>query len=106
MSKQIKIEVEKYISALLKAGLRPSKVILFGSYAKGEAHSYSDIDLAVISPNFGKDLRQELMLLSRLTIGVSDSIEAVPFEQNIFDKSKYDPLIGEVKKYGKIVYQA
>lgn len=28
------------------------RILLFGSYAKGRAHKYSDIDLAVFSPQF------------------------------------------------------
>ena len=28
------------------------KILLFGSYAKGNPHAYSDIDLAVFSPQF------------------------------------------------------
>ena len=28
------------------------KILLFGSYAKGNPHKYSDIDLAVFSPQF------------------------------------------------------
>ena len=29
-------------------------VYLFGSYAKGTADEWSDIDLAIVSPDFGK----------------------------------------------------
>ncbi len=101
----VKSELKKYVEALLKAGIKPSKVILFGSYAKGTPHSYSDIDVAVVSPDFGKDEIEEMFLLARLTSKVSDRIEAVSFEENLFAKSKYDTLIGEVKKYGKVVYE-
>ena len=34
------------------------KIILFGSFAKGRAHKFSDIDLIIVSPKFeGKDFR-------------------------------------------------
>ncbi len=101
----VKSELEKYVDALLMAGIRPSKVILFGSYAKGTPHAYSDIDVAVVSPDFGKDEIEEMFLLARLTSKVSDRIEAVSFEENYFMKSKYDTLIGEVKRYGRVVYE-
>ncbi|NTU46432.1 nucleotidyltransferase domain-containing protein [Candidatus Roizmanbacteria bacterium] len=31
---------------------KPKKVILFGSYARGEANSYSDIDILVVADTF------------------------------------------------------
>jgi len=35
-----------------------NKIILFGSFAKGKAHEFSDMDLIIVSPKFkGKDFR-------------------------------------------------
>ncbi len=42
-------------------------------------------------------------MLSRLTVGVSDKIEAIPLRERYL-QSKYHPLIGEIKKYGKVIY--
>jgi predicted nucleotidyltransferase len=39
---------------LEKKGLRVDRVVLFGSYAHGEPHKDSDLDIAVISPDFEK----------------------------------------------------
>jgi hypothetical protein len=41
------------------------KVILFGSYAYGTPRRESDIDLAVIAPDFNKNPLEELYLLSQ-----------------------------------------
>ena len=99
----IKKDIEKFIDILLKNNIRVNKVILFGSYAKGNTHIYSDIDLAVVSSDFGRDELEEMMFLSKLSWKVSDRIEAIPLtEQNLL--SKYHPLIGEIKKYGKVIY--
>jgi uncharacterized protein len=38
--------------ALLAQGLRIEKLVLFGSQAKGTAREESDIDVAVVSPDF------------------------------------------------------
>jgi len=96
-------EIEDYIKVLIKNKINPEKIILYGSYAKGKAHQYSDIDIAVISGQFGKDEIEELMNLARLTIDVSDRIEAIPLtNENL--KLKYHSLIGEINKYGKMVY--
>jgi len=101
----IKKDIEKFIDILLKNNIRVDKVILFGSYAKGNTHIYSDIDLAVISSDFGRDELEEMMLLSKLSWKVSDRIEAIPLTEHSL-LSKYHPLIGEIKKYGKVVYSS
>ena len=42
---------------LVDSGLNISKIILFGSYAKGKATKESDIDILIISNDFkGKDI--------------------------------------------------
>ncbi len=98
-------EIENYIKVLIKNKINPEKIILYGSFAKGTTHPYSDIDIAVISDQFGKDEIEELMNLARLTIDVSDRIEAIPLTNNNL-KLKYHSLIGEIKKYGKIIYSS
>lgn len=98
-------EIEKYIDVLLKNNIKPKKVILFGSYAKKRPRRYSDIDLAIISDQFKKDAIDSMMTLSKLTLGVSDRIEAVALTPKDME-SKYHPLIGEIKKYGKVVYSS
>ncbi len=39
------------------SGFQPERIILFGSYARGEANEQSDIDLLVVMPD-GTDRRQ------------------------------------------------
>lgn len=103
IDKHIEKEIKDFVIVLKKNNIYFEKMILFGSYAKGKARKYSDIDLAVISSQFGKDERKELMLLSKLSWRISDRIEAIPISPK-FMQSKYHPLIGEIKKYGKTVY--
>lgn len=40
------------VDQLIALDLKPEKVILFGSYANGRVHQYSDVDIAVWSPKF------------------------------------------------------
>lgn len=104
-NKSIKDEINRFVNLLQKEQIKISKVILFGSFAKGKQKAYSDIDLAVVSSNFGKNTHREMMLLSKLSWKVSDRIEAIPLtEHNLL--SKYHPLIGEIKKYGKVIYSS
>lgn len=49
--KNLKEELEKFKFKLSKK-IPVDKMIFFGSYAKGKAHRYSDIDLIIVSPKF------------------------------------------------------
>ena len=52
------------------------EVRLFGSYYNGNPHKYSDIDLAVSSPDFrGMDEIIALKILNRLKLEINDEIE-------------------------------
>ena len=46
--------IRKFIKALKHEGIPVDHVILYGSYARGKTRPDSDIDVAVISKNFGK----------------------------------------------------
>jgi predicted nucleotidyltransferase len=47
-----------------QAGIQASRVVLFGSWARGEARPESDIDLVVLAPEFDEDHNRAL--ISRL----------------------------------------
>ena len=72
----VKNKIDKFI-ATLKKHVTVNKVILFGSWANGNTDTFSDIDLAVFSPDFGKHKLKELQLLSRLAWEVNEFIEAI-----------------------------
>lgn len=94
--------IHKYRVAIQKAGIPVDKMILFGSYAKGTAKKWSDVDVCVVSPTFGKDTYDERILLMRLTHGIDDMIEPHPFSpKDLADP--WDPLASEIRKYGVVV---
>jgi len=101
----IQKDIEDFVVVLDKNKIKFEKIILFGSYAKGKHDINSDIDLAVISDDFGKDQIDEMILLSKLSWQASDRIESVALS-HVDLESKYNPLIGEIKKYGKEVYSS
>jgi len=61
--KQVKSIIKKYIKALMQDGIKVEKVILYGSYAENRAKPDSDIDLCIISKDFGKDIIEEMSYL-------------------------------------------
>lgn len=58
--------IERAAQMLVQAARKPAKVILFGSYARGDAGPDSDLDFLVIEPNgqrrFGEMVRLRAVL--------------------------------------------
>ncbi|MEK6781559.1 MAG: nucleotidyltransferase domain-containing protein [Bacteroidota bacterium] len=50
--KALNQRISGFVADLRMAGYSPSRVVLFGSYAKGKPHEMSDIDLAVWDKKF------------------------------------------------------
>ena len=71
---------------------------LYGSYAKGRADEWSDVDLAVVSPDFPDNLYETRLELMQIAVQIDDRLEPRPFKESAFDLN--DPLASEVKAYG------
>lgn len=97
---QIKNTVIKFARTIKNQGIPIAKLIIFGSYAKGKAKGYSDIDLCIVSPKFGKDHIDELQFLLKLSRNVDDRLEPIPVSIEEY-KSDTSPFIFEVKRFGK-----
>jgi predicted nucleotidyltransferase len=86
---------------LLNEGYRTQIVMLFGSHAKGTASAESDIDLAFVSRDFGKNPFKESSLLNKLLYKQILSAEAVAIPLLEFmDPFPISPIVWEVKKTG------
>jgi predicted nucleotidyltransferase len=71
---------------------------IYGSYAKGTSHKWSDIDLAIISPDFAEDTLEDRLCLMRIAASIDDRIEPHPFKKHLFNLN--DPLAAEIQKNG------
>jgi len=75
----VKDIINQYIQKVSKE-IKIEKVILFGSYAKGTTHQYSDVDLAVFSDNFKNSSRIEnLKFLILKAMDFDLDLEPQPF---------------------------
>ncbi|MCX6151640.1 MAG: nucleotidyltransferase domain-containing protein [Ignavibacteriales bacterium] len=92
--------VKKYKDQLNKKGVEVNKILLYGSYAKHVNSKESDIDVAVISDNFGIDPIDEGMMLFRIAGEIDLRIEPVAFSRKSFEEDNWLPLIYEIKKTG------
>jgi len=96
----VKREIDRYIQILRDDQLPISKAYIFGSYAKGKAKKWSDIDVCVISPNFSSSQSALQYLWSKRDIrDPRVVVEPVGFSPKDFE-DKFDSLVQEIKKTG------
>lgn len=91
--------IQRFVQLLRQKGIDVSKVILFGSHAKGMAKQDSDIDLAIVSTNFGKDHWKEMVLLRKLALEIDSQIEPLPLSPYDLN-DRFSSLSQEIKKTG------
>ena len=87
-------------------GVRLKKIVLFGSYARGEATPDSDIDILVVLENL-KNTYEEASRLSPLLADLSLEYNIVPFclPMRFAEYEKADtPLLVNVHREGVVVY--
>ncbi|MDD5309638.1 MAG: nucleotidyltransferase domain-containing protein [Deltaproteobacteria bacterium] len=84
-------------------GIRPSEVILYGSYAKGEATPLSDIDLIIVSDDLSRwPAIERLEMLSRLAACVDAPLEVLGYTPDEIAKAgKSSILWAEISRYGR-----
>jgi predicted nucleotidyltransferase len=91
----------------LKAAIRVDAVILFGSYAKGEAREWSDIDLAVVSPDFeGRSQWDRQEIIAKSTVGRAYRIAPIGFASSEYRNSANHAFLREIIRTGREVFRA
>ncbi len=100
VNEEIEQIISKFVRALILQGIRVDKVVLYGSYASGKTHEWSDIDLAVISPDFGKDRFEEGKTLFQIAWRIDPRLEPIPISSEAYEKDTWVPLIYEIKQKG------
>ncbi|OGI00398.1 MAG: DNA polymerase III subunit beta [Candidatus Melainabacteria bacterium GWF2_37_15] len=104
VKKQIIETVKKYIKAIEAHNIRVEKAYLFGSYAHDTAKSYSDIDVAIVSPDFGKSYLEETCTLMRIARDVDIMISPDPYSVEEYENAgKGDFLYQEIINKGKLI---
>ncbi|MFA4831233.1 MAG: nucleotidyltransferase domain-containing protein [Patescibacteria group bacterium] len=87
-----------YITTLKKNKVPLEQVYLFGSWAKGNPHKWSDIDLAIVSPAFYSWQRQR-RLLSKAMFTDFSAIEAHGIHPKDFTPED-NPIVAEILEHG------
>ena len=95
--------VEEY-AKLVISKMKVNKIILYGSYARGDYRANSDIDVAVVvsKNDVSKDIIEQMGQLVKLTRNISFDIEPILLIEEE-DKSGF---LENISRYGEVVYAA
>ncbi len=100
MDKKYAINISKKFSNAVKNLFPVEKIILFGSYARGTNHKWSDIDLAVVVKKFDFDFFDAYRKLGNVTIKLDTRIEPI-----IIDKTKdFSGFLKSIYNEGIVIY--
>lgn len=99
--KYIKRKAIELALLLKKEKINADLIILFGSQADGTSRDDSDIDMAVISRDFGKDRFKEGSRLNYLASTIDHRIEAVPVGLDEYlSGNSISPILHEITTKG------
>src|SRR3989339_1083672 len=96
--KTIKQPLNQFVKKIVKT-IDPDRIILYGSFARGNASTWSDIDIAVVGSKKLNELDK-----------IADSIESRfsfdirGYKKDQFDKISPLSIYSEIKKEGIVLY--
>lgn len=106
MDKKAAIEaVAKFRQAIEARGIRPHKIILFGSYATGANREGSDIDIVVISDDFvGRSYWERIDILSDAVYEVFAPVEVTALTREEWERG--DSFVTAFARDGEVLFAA
>jgi len=101
-------EMEERLNRVLERleAYQPERIILFGSYARGEADDYSDLDFVVIKKT-DKRFVERLIEVADLLDNDAGDIEVFVYTPEEFERMIEwgNPFMERVLKEGRVVYE-
>lgn len=101
---KVPVAIERSVRRFLEmAGKerRNSAAYVYGSYVRGTATEWSDIDVAVVSPDFTGDMFTAQLALMQLAARIDGRIEPRAFAPEDFNVS--NPLASAIQRTGILV---
>lgn len=110
MAKSKAVAAVRYFEEQLKAkNVSISKIILFGSQARGNASAESDVDIVLISKDFGKkDIYKRLEMIKEAEIATIKKF-MIPFDIIMMTPEEFksgSSLVSQFAKKGKVLTAA
>jgi predicted nucleotidyltransferase len=96
--------IKNYLKAVNQKGIPVKYGVLFGSYAKGHEHEWSDIDLLVVSSRYDKKWTyKDWAKLWYIAAKTDYRIEPIPVGEKQFKFGKDSIIIEIARKEGQII---
>ena len=90
-------DIVAFCRELQRLRVRPERVVLFGSWARGRQRRGSDIDLVVISPDFrGRGLRRRLELLGIAAARALVPVQALGYTPREVEKREVGGFLDDI----------
>lgn len=102
---RIVTSVKRYLRALqADHGLDARAAVLFGSYARGGADEWSDIDLVVLAGRFDREItRQDVELLWWVAAKTDSRIEPIPCGERQWLEDDKSALLEIARREGELI---
>lgn len=97
-------EIQQFANCIVERFL-PERIVLFGSFARGNPGPDSDVDLLVIFPFDGKPFWKSLEILNHANPAFPVDLLARRPEDTARRYAQGDPLIREALDQGKVLYE-
>ena len=90
--------LKNYIEKLEENRIPIRQAVLFGSYATGGSHEWSDIDIALVSDVFEGIRIKDRGKIRKITLDISTDLSPLPFRPEDFTPE--DPFVREIIEHG------
>ena len=94
----LKQTLQRYIEALEKGNFHIKSAFLFGSFAKGNQHEWSDVDIALVSDDFSGNRFLDRQKIAHITLTIDHRLSPLPF--NTRDFTEDDLFVKEILETG------
>ena len=99
-NRSLPLHLRQYVDSLVQR-LRPQGIILFGSFATGEAHKRSDYDLFVVAEDLPHDFWERTDILWR---NKPLDVEVLGFRPEEIENTIHRGLVLDALLTGKVLY--
>ena len=103
VEKAVLNSIHAYLTAVQQAGIFVNKAILFGSFARGDAGSDSDIDLIIVSEQFDTLQQKDIDTLWELRVSTDARIEPIACGEQQWQEDDFTPILEVARREGIVI---
>lgn len=100
VTEEIRNIVIRFVAVVEARGVHVDKALVYGSMASGRQTPDSDLDVAIVSSDFGKDRYSEGTMLNQLAWRIDSRLHPVPIATESYEHDTWIPLVHEIREHG------